>query len=91
MRHDSDVQSSADRLSHERFWGEVSDPTDTAGEITERITLDILLADFEFLKQDALFRNALSKQNLAKQSGTRKAMAAYAAKASAWEKKNNQQ
>lgn len=71
MHHDTGVQFNSG-WKDERVWlavSEPSDPTDIAGEIAERITLDIPASDFLFLKQLALYRNALAQQTLVKKPG----------------------
>ncbi len=52
----------------------MADPGDEdieQGEVRERITLDIPASDFAFLKQWALYKNALAKVSLEKQSGNK--------------------
>lgn len=44
-----------------RVWSSVSDPVDIAGDVTERVSLDISPADYAFLKRYAKYRNALAK------------------------------
>lgn len=70
MHYDTGVQF-RDGTDDEKVWLVLTDPNDIADQITERITLDIPVADFTFLKQWAVYRNAFAKQSLAKMSGNK--------------------